>query len=159
MLRTVTEQDIDAIMQIVVAAGLFERSDREFLAGAVREFASTHSESGAGFLLDIDGDQAVGVVSWNPKVAADAVWDLTMIAVLPDRQGSGRGAAMMAHVENELALAGQRLLLVETSSTAQYDGTRAFYRRCGYDEEARVRDYWSDGDDLVLFRKRISVVT
>lgn len=156
MLRTATAEDLEAIMEIVVAAGLFEPSDREFLASALNEFVETSDESGAGFLLDIADGRPVGVVTWNPKVATDAVWDLTMIAVLPEWQGTGRGAAMMAHVEHELSRVGQRMLLVETSSTAQYDGTRAFYRRCGYDEEARVRDYWSDGDDLVLFRKRLA---
>ena len=44
---------------------------------------------------------------------------------------------------------------METSSTPAYDGARGFYRRNGYDEEARVRDYWTAGDDLVLFRKAL----
>lgn len=156
MYRTAQLDDLDAIMAIVVAAGLFSPDDRGFLGDALRDFHDRDAASGAGFLLDIDeaGDP-VGVVSWNPRVATDAGWDLTMIAVLPQRQGEGRGAAMMAHVERELIDSGQRMLLVETSSTPQYDATRAFYQRCGYEEEARVRDYWTDGDDLVLFRKRL----
>ncbi len=156
MYRTAQLDDLDAIMAIVVAAGLFSPDDRGFLGDALRDFHDRDAASGAGFLLDIDeaGDP-VGVVSWNPRVATDAGWDLTMIAVLPERQGEGRGAAMMAHVERKLIDSGQRLLLVETSSAPQYDATRAFYQRCGYEEEARVRDYWTDGDDLVLFRKRL----
>lgn len=43
---------------------------------------------------------------------------------------------------------GQRLLVARTSGTAQYDGTRSFYRRLGYMEHTRVPDYWTDGDDL-----------
>lgn len=49
-----------------------------------------------------------------------------------------------------------RFLLVDTSGTAQYDRTRAFYVRCGYRQEARVRDYWTAGDDLVIFRKALA---
>ena len=62
----------------------------------------------------------------------------------------------MRHVEEDLRDRGQRLLLVRTSGTAQYDATRAFYRGLGYAEHTRVPDYWTDGDDLVLFSKRLA---
>lgn len=80
-----------------------------------------------------------------------------MIAVRPDRQGQGRGAALLRHVEDELRASSQRLLLVETSGLPTYERTRAFYGTCGYHQEARVRDYYQAGDDMVLFRKALSV--
>ena len=46
-------------------------------------------------------------------------------------------------------------MLVETSALPQYDRTRAFYVKCGYEEEARIRDYWAADDDLVVFRKAL----
>ncbi|MEO1249198.1 MAG: GNAT family N-acetyltransferase, partial [Pseudomonadota bacterium] len=30
-----------------------------------------------------------------------------------------------------------------------------FYRRCGYVEEARIRDFWSAGDDKIVFWKAL----
>lgn len=78
-----------------------------------------------------------------------------MIAVRPDLQGTGRGAVLVRHAEQDLRERGQRLLVVRTSGTSQYDGTRASYRRLGYAEHARVPDYWTDGDDLVLFTTRL----
>ena len=51
---------------------------------------------------------------------------------------------------------GQRLLVVRTSGTGQGDRTRALYRGLGYVEQTRVPDYWTDGDDLVLFTKRLA---
>jgi ribosomal protein S18 acetylase RimI-like enzyme len=78
-----------------------------------------------------------------------------MIAVRPDLQGGGRGAALMRHVEQDLREQGQRLVVVRTSGTPQYDRTRAFYRQLGYGEVACVPDYWTDGDDLVLFTLRL----
>lgn len=74
----------------------------------------------------------------------------------PDLQGTGRGRALLRRVEDDLRARGQRLLLVDTSGTAQYDRTREFYVRCGYTDVARVPDYWSDGDDLVVFVKRLT---
>ena len=75
-----------------------------------------------------------------------------MIAVAPERQGQGRGTALLRRVEHELRGTGQRLLLVETSGLPAYARTRAFYLGCGYEQEARVRDFYAPGDDMVVFR-------
>jgi ribosomal protein S18 acetylase RimI-like enzyme len=61
----------------------------------------------------------------------------------------------MRHVEQDLREQGQRMLVIRTSGTARYDRTRDFYKGLGYSEHARVPDYWSDGDDLVLFTTRL----
>jgi len=47
-------------------------------------------------------------------------------------------------------------LLVETAGTPDYARTRGFYAKCGYEEEARVRDYYAAGVDMVLFRKTLN---
>ena len=65
---------------------------------------------------------------------------------------------MMAFVENTLAMRGERVLLVETSALPEFERTRAFYRRIGYTEEARIRDFYKAGEDKVIFRKALSAV-
>ena len=50
---------------------------------------------------------------------------------------------------------GARLIVVDTSGIEDFAGTRAFYARSGYDEEARIRDFWATGDDKVIFRKAL----
>jgi ribosomal protein S18 acetylase RimI-like enzyme len=60
----------------------------------------------------------------------------------------------MDHVEARLRDDGDdvaRVLLVETSSTDQYERTRAFYRGRGYDEEATIREFYGPGDHKVVF--------
>ena len=46
-----------------------------------------------------------------------------------------------------------RFLLVDTSGKDEFKRTRAFYDMLGYDREARIRNYWADGDDKVTFGK------
>jgi hypothetical protein len=45
------------------------------------------------------------------------------------------------------------MLLVETSRLPDFDHTRKFYIKCGYEEEARIRDFYATGDDKVVFHK------
>jgi ribosomal protein S18 acetylase RimI-like enzyme len=80
-----------------------------------------------------------------------------MIAVRGDMQGQGHGAALTHAVEQALQAQGQRVLLVETSGLPDFARTRRFYVKCGYAEEARVRDYYTVGEDMVLFRKVLNV--
>ena len=35
--------------------------------------------------------------------------------------------------------------------------TRAFYRRNGYDEEARIRDFYGPGEDKIVFWKALQL--
>nr|WP_240896788.1 GNAT family N-acetyltransferase [Kineococcus vitellinus] len=102
-----------------------------------------------------DGAGLASVVWCRPEEAAERAFDLTMIAVRPDLQGAGRGRVLVRHVEQVLRGAGQRMLLVRTSATARYAGSRAFYRSLGYTEHPPVADYWTEGDDLILFTAKL----
>ena len=62
----------------------------------------------------------------------------------------------LRQVEHDLRDQQQRLLLVETSGSPGFSLTRAFYDKSGYAAEARVRDYYQAGDDMVLYRKDLT---
>jgi ribosomal protein S18 acetylase RimI-like enzyme len=51
---------------------------------------------------------------------------------------------------------GARMLLVETSGLASFERQRTFYRKCGYNEEARIRDFYQAGEDKIVFRKALA---
>ena len=152
-MRRYTSDDGAAVVDLVVAAGLFTREEAGFLADG----ALDAGDDGATCFVEVaeDGQGLGSVLYYRPEEAADRAFDLTMIAVRPDLQGGGRGAALMRHAEDDLRQRGQRLLIVRTSGTEQYDKTRAFYRGLAYAEQSRVPDYWTDGDDLVVFTKRL----
>jgi ribosomal protein S18 acetylase RimI-like enzyme len=59
----------------------------------------------------------------------------------------------LRHVEQLLAARGGRLLLAETSGQPEFAGARSFYQRCGYETEGEIRDFYTDGDHKIIFRK------
>jgi ribosomal protein S18 acetylase RimI-like enzyme len=85
----------------------------------------------------------------------EGTWNLLLIAVHPERQGEGIGAALMTHAETILAAQGERVVLVETSGLPEFERTRGFYDRLGYEREARIRDYYRAGEDKIVFRKAL----
>lgn len=103
--------------------------------------------------LVFDDGQVDAVCYFMPEAIADRVWNLLMIAVDPKRHGEGIGSKLMQAVETQLAEKGVRILLVDTSGRGEFERTRAFYDMLGYEREARIRDYWAEGDDKITFRK------
>ena len=157
MFRPTTPDDASAVLALAVSSGLFPPDGTEELAavlgGCLRgEHGPDHS-----WVTDDDGGP-VGVAYYAPERMAEGAWNLLMLAIRPDRQRQGRGAALVRHVEGALAARGARLLLVETSGQESFGRTRAFYRSLGYEEEARIRDYYKAGEDKVIFRKQLSAV-
>ena len=99
---------------------------------------------------------AVGIAYCAPEKMTEGTWNLYLIAVHPDYQGQGIGTSIMRYIEQMLAARGERLLLVETSSLASFEGTREFYRKCGYEQEAQIREFYQAGEDKIVFRKSLT---
>ena len=98
----------------------------------------------------------MGVAYCEPERMTDKTWNLQLIAFHPNYQGQGRGVKLLLHVEQALKERGGRMLLVETSGLPSFVRTWNFYRKCGYEEEARIRDFYTTGEDKIVFRKLLS---
>jgi ribosomal protein S18 acetylase RimI-like enzyme len=104
---------------------------------------------------EIDG-VVVGLAYVAAEVMTDRVWNLYLIAVGKRFQRSGIGSRLVLAVEEYLRTTGQRLLLVETSGVPSFETVRAFYQRAGFSIEGRIRDYYQENDDMVIFSKRMA---
>ena len=82
-------------------------------------------------------------------------FDLYWIAVDPARQGRGIGRELLRAAEEAILAEGGRLLLVETAGKPAYAPTRAAYLAWGYTEVARVPDFYEDGDDKIVYARRL----
>lgn len=154
MIRPTIPDDKAALIALADATGLFQPNELEILDAMLTDYFSGNSDSDRFWITD-DDNGPVGVAYYAPEPMTNGVWNLYLIAVRPDRQGQGRGTALLRYVEQMLTARGERLLLVETSGLPSFERTRAFYRKCGYDEEARIRDFYKAGDDKIVFRKAL----
>lgn len=148
MIRPTTPDDFIALKNVIEATGLFPA---EMLDGMLSDYFGGETENDYWLTDDNNGPKAFAYFA--PERMTQGTWNLYLIAVHPDQQNQGRGTSILREVERILAARAARVLLVETSGLPSFEGTRAFYRKCGYDEEARIRDFYQDGEDKVVFRK------
>jgi ribosomal protein S18 acetylase RimI-like enzyme len=99
--------------------------------------------------------RVVGYVCFGTTPLTTGTYDLYWIAVDPTLHGAGIGTLLVDAVLAAMRTAGGRLLLIETSSREDYAKTRLFYERAGLTLEARVRDFYSAGDDRLIYAKRV----
>lgn len=114
MIRPVTRDDATAVVDLAVSSELFPSEDAGIVARMMAEYFDGGSDDGDVCVVD-EEPEPLAVAYYEAAPATDRTWYLTMIAVRVDRQGQGRGGALMRHVEDDLRTRGQRLLLVETS--------------------------------------------
>lgn len=150
LIKMTTPDDIVQLQEVLVQTALFPP---DLLPDLVAPFFS--GDDDAFWLTCHMNDHAVGFCYTAPEELADGTWNLRALAVLPNHQGGGLGAALTEAVEQHLRQSAQRILIVDTSGTEDFTQVRKFYAKNGYQEEARVRDFWAPGDDKVIFRKAI----
>lgn len=105
-------------------------------------------------VADRDG-KLVGYACYGPTPMTEGTFDLYWIASDPEVRGQGIGASLISGMEGDLRRLEARLIRVETSATEAYGPTRGFYASMKYTEEARIRDFYKVGDDLIMLTKRL----
>jgi ribosomal protein S18 acetylase RimI-like enzyme len=153
-IRTTISADLPAIKDVITSCGLFPA---EMLDDMARPFLL--GEAGREFWLTLEDKIPVGIAYCAPERMTVGTWNLLLIAIHANYQGAGNGAKLMRHIEDQLCVAGERVLLVETSGLPEFERTRNFYTKLNYETEARIRDFYQAGEDKVIFRKSLVNVT
>jgi ribosomal protein S18 acetylase RimI-like enzyme len=154
MLRPAAPADSPALVEIAAATAVFKPHELVALQEVLDDYHAANSGYGHRAVV-WDAGGVGGFAYFAPTAMTDRTWELWWIAVAPAGQGRGLGGTLLGHAEAEARAAGGRLLLIETSSTPPYVPTRGFYLRHGYALAAQIPDFYADGDDKVIFSKRL----
>jgi len=153
-LRPVGRAQRARLEALTAATGLFRAEE---VATAVQLLdESLAGDEDYRFLGAYDGDDLVGYACWGGTPGTVGTSDLYWIVVDPAWQQRGIGTGLLKAVERLLVTEGCRLIVVETSSRADYAPTRAFYERRGYARTATIPAYYALGDDLVIYLKDLA---
>jgi ribosomal protein S18 acetylase RimI-like enzyme len=153
MIRPTTPADANRLIELTEATAFFRPHEIEALRGVLDAFFEGDTGH-ACFMSETDG-MIDGYVYLGEADMADRTWYVWWIAVDPSTQGRGIGKELLTFAEAEAGRCGGRVMFIETSGMPSYESTRRFYLKNGYAREAVLRDYYADGDDLVVFRKHL----
>lgn len=103
-----------------------------------------------------DEGKTEGYYCIGPTPLTKGTYDLYWIAVDATCHGKGIGKYLIKNAEDWVRECGGHLIIAETSSQPKYENTRNFYLRTNYEELARIKNYYSIGDDLVIYGKYVS---
>ncbi len=151
VIRPIIEADIPYLKEVLDSIELFPA---EILEDMISDYFTNPDNEELWFTaIDIDIPISLGYCA--PEKLTDGTFNLYAIGVKNNLQGKGIGKLMMTYIEEELRLRGHRILIVETSSLDEFELTRKFYENLSYSKEAIIRDFWKEGDDKVIYVKRL----
>lgn len=151
-IRKIQTKDIPHLKKVLDSSGLFPS---DLLDDMISDFLNNEASTDI-WLTTIKEGIPVSIAYCAPERMTEGTYNLYAIAVDKTQQGNGIGAEMMGYLEGMLKKQGHRILLVETSGLAEYELTRKFYHKCNYHQEAIIRDFYQEGEDKVVFWKKLN---
>jgi len=152
--RPLTGGDRTAVFGILRATPEFKPFEVVVAEEVCDSYLSDPASGYHALVADWDGVPA-GYICFGPTPLTVGTWDIYWVAVLQAKRGHGLGKALMRAAEKGMAEADARLILLETSSKAEYEDARRFYLLLGYEEVCRVPDFYDRGDDKLVYWKRL----
>jgi GNAT superfamily N-acetyltransferase len=153
IVRATERKDFDQIRSLVIATDVFSEEEVGIAVELLEIYLNDPEQKDYELFSCVEESNVLGYICIGPTPATVATYDLYWIAVDPAVHTKGIGTAILHFTEEYLKKKNGRLLIAETSSTAKYDKTRAFYERKGFQMLAHIKEYYKPDDDLVIYGK------
>jgi ribosomal protein S18 acetylase RimI-like enzyme len=135
---------------------VFNREERECALELFEISAAGPAEEGYHSLVaESEQGELLGFICFGEAALAERVGEIYWVVVSPQQQRCGVGSRLLAEVERQLKSNGVRMLVVETSSRAEYLAAQRFYENCGYRLAARLPKFYRPDDDKLIYLKEL----
>jgi ribosomal protein S18 acetylase RimI-like enzyme len=153
-IRPMTVRDKSGVMRILQTTPEFNALDLIVAEEVIDSYLEDPAGSGYQVLVAEAQQSLSGYVCYGFNNMTQSTWDVYWIAVARSHQGQGIGRELLSAAENYIQAAGGKLIIIETSSTPDYDRTNRFYRLRGYKLVCQIADFYGPGDDQIIYEKR-----
>ena len=155
-IRLAASSDSSAIEEITARISEFTAEERECVIELWTDYLSNGEKSSYHFCVCCEDQAIIGYACYGKHALTQKTYDLYWIAIDPSIQGKGAGSKLLRYVEERISKEqDDSQLIIETSSTPAYHNTRKFYKKNHYRVEAVLRNFYSEGDHLVIFIKTL----
>lgn len=155
MIRILKEEDKNSIKSILTDTNNFNEEEITIALELIDVYIKDKEQKDYEIFVDEEANKIRGYVCIGPRPLTVGTYDLYWIAVNPKVQSKGVGSGMIKFVEEHLKDKKGRLILIETSGKASYEKERKFYEKNLYKELVNIKDFYTEGDSLVIYGKYI----
>ena len=153
-IRPINDKDRQAVLEVIHSTGMFTKEEEQVATEMIDLYLNEPDQRDYIIEVIAKGQDAIaGYMCYGSRPMAEGVVDLYWLAIHPGKHRQGYGKALLQWLEKDVQAKKARLILIETSSKDKYAPTRHFYQCMGYVENARIRDFYRLGDDLLIYSK------
>lgn len=151
------KEDREAILRVMHSTDMFN-SEEVVVAEEMMDSYIQQPNQRDYYMVVIENEkkEIVGYMSYGPTPLTKGTYDVYWLAVSPSYQRRGYGKKLIEWLERKVKNEQGRMIIIETSSQPKYESSRQFYRDIGYEEVARIADFYKPGDDRIIYAKRLA---
>lgn len=142
-------------LDLATSTGAFTSVELEVLEGVLDDYLHFPSE---GYIIFDEriGAEVIGFIVFARSPLTAYGWDIYWLAVRKEYQGKGYGKLLVQRVEGHIQDRMKKAILrVETSSQNLYAHARNLYMKLGFKRVGVIEDFYSEGDDNIIFYKNL----
>lgn len=153
MIRSIKSSDVNTIYDLLKKIEYFNSEEIKVAMELVDIAANNKTQTDYNVFIYEEDEKILGYHCIGKRPLTDAVYDLYWIVVDPTASGKGIGRKLLEHAEKFVLEKNGRWLIAETSSRPQYTSTQNFYFRNNYTILGEIKDFYSVGNNLLIFGK------
>lgn len=157
-IRQYEHEDYDQVIKLFqILPELFTQRTIENIQQDLRDYELGDYRNVMDCFVSYRKKEILGAIICRQDYTGDRVFELKWLAVKQEKWYKGIGYHLMKHAE-EILRNKARLIIFYTSNTLIWTNTKKFFVKLGYQQIAIIPDFWDDGDDRVVFWKRIQPI-
>ncbi|MFA7418840.1 MAG: GNAT family N-acetyltransferase [Melioribacteraceae bacterium] len=153
MIRKLQAEDRQQLVEMIDGTENFNSEEKSVAVELIDEAIEKPNHEYYNVYVFENEGKVLGYHCVGKRALTDGVFDLFWIVVGPNAQNLGVGKKLLEHSENFVKENNGRWILAETSSKDSYTATRNFYLRNNYSIVSQIKDFYSVGDNLIVFGK------
>ncbi len=151
--------DREKIQQLLISTGFFDAAHDEIdVALELFDLSLQNGNNVDNYdcLLAEEDGRVVGYVCFAKVPCTISTYEMYWLAVDKTLQGRGIGRKIVQQVVDRVRELGGHKIVLSTAGREEYLPTQRFYVSIGFVIEARIKDYYSIGDDCLIYSLEIN---